>query len=152
MEVSENLISLVYLSAAVFPFQPEDLLELLGKSQGNNQRLGITGMLLFKQGNFLQVLEGERETVLARYKRIVRDPRHRKITTVSQEKIVQRDFPGCSMGFRDLGSLDSWPEGFTPFLEDSLTAADFSSDPSRAKRLLLLFKEETLSAKAGGSS
>jgi hypothetical protein len=58
MEVPENLISLVYLSAAVFPFQPEDLLELLGKSQERNHKLGITGMLLFKQGNFLQVLEG----------------------------------------------------------------------------------------------
>ncbi len=151
MEVRENLFSLIYLSSAVFPFQPQDLLELLAKSRVSNTSLDVTGMLLFKHGNFLQVLEGEKEIVLALYKKIVRDPRHRKITTVSQEKIMRRDFSDWSMGFRDLASLDSWPEGFTPFLETSLTAADFSSDPSRAKRLLLLFKEETFSARAGAS-
>jgi hypothetical protein len=89
--------------------------------------------------------------VLALYKKIARDPRHRKITTVSQEKTVRRDFPDWSMGFRDLGADASRPDGFTPFLDTSLTAADFSSDPGRAKRLLLLFKEETLSAKAGAT-
>ena len=148
MADSETLISLVYLSEAVISFSTEDLIQFLTRTREANAALGITGMLLFHAGNFLQVLEGERDTVLALYKRIGKDPRHRALTTLSQTIIAQRDFPDWSMGFHDLGSADKpKPPGFSAFLDTTLTAADFSADPGRAKKLLLLFKEEKLLAK-----
>jgi hypothetical protein len=147
-----DLISLVYLSQAVVPFSKRDLADLLAKSRANNSTLGVTGMLLYKQGNFLQVLEGEREKVLALYQKIVKDFRHRRVTSLSSGKISQRDFPDCTMGFRDLGSADAARiPGFSPFLETSLTTADFAVDPGRARKLLLLFKEEKLLAKGRGA-
>ncbi|MGD0987621.1 MAG: BLUF domain-containing protein [Candidatus Sulfotelmatobacter sp.] len=148
---NSDLISMVYLSTAVFPFSSQDLIDLLAKSRENNTALGVSGMLLFKENNFLQVLEGERGQVLKLFNKIKKDPRHRRVTTLSQEDIVQRDFPDWSMGFNNLSSIDaSRPYGFTPFLETSLTVADFAADPSRAKKLLLLFKEEKLLAKGAG--
>jgi hypothetical protein len=152
MAYSDELISLVYLSTAVVRFSAQDLVELLTKCRDNNSKLGITGMLLFKDGNFLQVLEGERGKVLALYKRIGKDSRHRRVTALSQGPITQRDFPDWSMGFHDLGADNTLrTPGFSPFLDTSLRAADFSGDPGRAKKLLLLFKEEKLLAKGTGA-
>ncbi len=54
---------LVYVSSAVRPFSRVDLDDLLATSRANNARVGITGMLLYKDGNFMQVLEGDEEAV-----------------------------------------------------------------------------------------
>lgn len=144
----DDLISLVYLSAAVVPFSTQNLVELLAQSRENNSKIGVTGMLLFKEGNFLQALEGDREKVLTLYKKIAKDVRHQKLTTLSQGNIAHRDFPDWSMGFNNLGSSSAArPASFSPFLNTSLTAADFAVDPGRAKKLLLLFKEDKLLAK-----
>ena len=51
---------LVYVSAATHAFTKSELLELLNKARANNQRLGITGLLLFKDGDFIQLLEGDK--------------------------------------------------------------------------------------------
>src|ERR1039458_2961767 len=152
MEEPENLISLIYLSAASVPFSKQDLVELLTKSRENNSALGITGMLLFKDGNFLQVLEGEEKKVHALYQKIAQDRMHRRLITLSQMPCTERAFPDWSMGFHDLRSPEvAITPGFTPFLDTSLTAADFATDPGRAKRLLLLFKEEKLLSKGAGA-
>jgi hypothetical protein len=90
------------------------------------------------------VLEGEKETVLALFRKISLDKRHTRITQLFQGVSPARDFPDWSMGFHDLNSPDTKNiPGFTHFLSASLTTADFV-DAKRAKRLLLLFKEEKL--------
>jgi len=143
MEHSGDLISLIYLSAATVPFLKQDLLELLTLSRANNSKLGITGMLLFKDGNFLQTLEGEQKKVL--------DRRHQNLVALWQGPCTERAFPDWSMGFHDLRSADAaQTPGFNSFLDTSLTSVDFATDPGRAKKLLLLFKEEKLLAKATG--
>jgi hypothetical protein len=139
-----DVFSLLYLSESTVPFSKEDLRELLTKSRENNSQLGITGMLLFKGGNFLQVLEGRQETVMSLYEIIRRDSRHSQLTTLFQGTSSQRDFPDWSMGFQDLDAPGSIRiPGFSHFLHTSLTTAEFV-DARRAKRLLLLFKEEQL--------
>lgn len=50
----------------------------------NNERAGITGMLLYKDGNFMQLLEGEKEAVLRLHKNIIVDPRHKGFLTLLQ--------------------------------------------------------------------
>jgi hypothetical protein len=137
-----DFISLVYVSTATIPFFRLDLRELLSKSRDNNAKLGITGMLLFKDGNFLQVLEGEREKVRALYQKIGEDPRHSNLATLFEGASDHRDFPDWSMGFQDLSAPETMnTPGYSHFLDTSLTAASLSSDPGRAKMLLLLFKE-----------
>jgi hypothetical protein len=144
MANSGNIFSLLYLSGSTVPFAEKDLRDLLAKSRENNSKLGISGMLLFKGGNFLQVLEGKKETVVALYEKIARDPRHHQITTLLEETSTKRNFPDWSMGFHDLSSTDTRSiPGFSHFLDTSLTCADFT-DVQRAKKLLLLFKEEKL--------
>lgn len=56
-------IMLIYGSSSTDRFSEADLVPLLQQAREKNQRLNVTGMLLYRDGNFLQVLEGERETV-----------------------------------------------------------------------------------------
>jgi hypothetical protein len=53
------MIYLVYVSSAVKPFLSSELVDLLSKSHVYNTEVGITGMLLYKDGNFMQTIEGE---------------------------------------------------------------------------------------------
>ena len=99
-------------------------------------------MLLYKDGNFMQVLEGDEDTVRALSTKIADDPRHRGLITLLQGPREERQFPDWSMGFCDLASAEvlSIP-GYNEFLNTPLTREEFSADPSRSQRLLLTFKE-----------
>src|SRR4028118_630971 len=97
---------LVYVSSATRPFSGEDLRVLLETCRKNNAELGITGMLLYKDGNFMQVLEGDEEAVRGLHARIAADPRHRAEITLQEGFAEWRQFPDWSMGFRDLNSPD----------------------------------------------
>jgi Sensors of blue-light using FAD len=132
----------VYSSSAVKLFSQAELLDLLAQSRENNTSLGITGMLLYKDGNFMQVLEGEEETVQALVAKIARDPRHRGIITLLRGPLEERQFPDWSMGFRDLNSAEvlSMP-GYNEFLNTPLTGEEFSADSTRCQKLLLMFKK-----------
>jgi hypothetical protein len=134
---------LIYVSSAVKPFSPPELEGILAKSHANNTALGITGMLLYKDGNVMQVLEGDEPTVRDLYDRIGRDPRHRGLLTLTQGQLPQRQFQDWSMGFRDLQTTEarSTP-GYSEFLNTPLTGGEFSSDPSRCQRLLITFKNK----------
>ena len=135
------MFSLVYVSSATLPFSGEDLRALLATCRKNNAALGITGMLLYKDGNFMQVLEGDEGAVRGLYARIEADSRHRGEITLQEGFTEGRQFPDWSMGFRDLNAPEerSTP-GYSEFLNAPLTGREFSGDPSRAQKLLLTFK------------
>lgn len=133
---------IIYVSSAIHPFSRPELLDILTKSRLNNAKLNITGMLLYKDGNIIQVLEGEETVVRTLYAKIARDPHHQAIIKLLQGTIEGRQFPEWSMGFNDLNHVDlaSIP-GYSEFLNTPLTSAEFSLDPTRCQRLLLLFKQ-----------
>lgn len=132
---------LVYVSMSAEDISKEDLLDILAKSRDENSKAGITGMLLHKDGNFMQVLEGEETAVRALYQRIILDPRHRGILTLVEGHREKRHFADWSMGFQDLGAPEarSTP-GYSEFLDLPLTADVFSKDPGRCEKLLWAFK------------
>ncbi len=136
----------VYASSATQRFTEADLRALLLKARANNARDGITGLLLYRGGNFMQVLEGTKTAALAKYQRIARDPRHRGLVLLLSGEEKERQFPDFSMGCHDLDSavLRDVP-GFSEFLNAPLTGAEFSGDPTRAQRLLMTFKRTTSS-------
>ena len=135
------MFSLVYVSSATLPFSGEDLRALLATCRKNNTELGVTGMLLYKDGNFMQVLEGDEGTVRGLYARIEEYPRYGGEITLQQGFTEERQFPDWSMGFRDLDSPEerSTP-GYSEFLNAPLTGREFSGNPFRTQKLLLTFK------------
>jgi hypothetical protein len=94
------MLSIVYVSAAVAPFSEEQLSELLAKSQSNNAAAGLTGVLLYRDGQFMQALEGEDAVVRSVYETVAADDRHDQVRTILEEQITERRFPQWTMGFR----------------------------------------------------
>lgn len=137
------MYSLVYVSSATTPMMKDELVELLTGAREHNSSKDITGLLLYKDGNFMQMLEGDEQAVTALYQRIELDPRHRGAIVLLKDEADARQFPDWSMGFRDLKSpeLTSHP-GFSQFLNTPLTAREFEGRPGRARTLLQMFKEK----------
>lgn len=100
------LIQLIYVSSLVDPDQPAMLPALLQKSVHYNRDCGITGMMLYAEGNVLQVLEGEQAAVQVLFEKIERDSRHRDIYVLLQADIQERAFADWSMGFRGLSTAE----------------------------------------------
>ena len=137
-----QLFRLAYVSTATKFFDSTELRGMLKESNVRNRQAGITGMLLYKGGQFMQVLEGTKEAVTATFSRISQDPRHRDIEVLVQGAVQERRFPEWSMAFRDLSLPDHQDvPGYSEFLNTPLTGSEFAGDPDRCEKFLLLFKK-----------
>jgi Sensors of blue-light using FAD len=141
--IMHKLFRMAYLSAAARPFGKADLRNLLKDANDRNARAHVTGMLLHKDGHFMQLLEGPEASVRTVFGRISKDPRHFGIIILLRESAEERHFPGQPMAFRNL----NLPEernvpGYHEFLNVPLTGKEFASQPSRCEKLLLLFRPE----------
>ncbi len=91
---------LIYLSTATEnEMGYSDLVDLLAKSQYTNRSIDISGILLHKDGEFIQVLEGEKKSVLDLFEKIKKDKRHTNIIAFDQKEIDKRYFDGYFMAF-----------------------------------------------------
>jgi hypothetical protein len=135
------MFHLVYVSSAAKPFSQDELVDLLVKARAKNSRLGITGMLLYKGGNFIQLLEGEEAVVHQLFATICQDPRHLGVIVLLDEPAGEPLFGDWSMGFRDLADAEVQAlPGFTPFMNLSLGVEAFKDDPGGCTELLKLFR------------
>ena len=100
------LVRLMYASRSVPAMDQDQLLAILRKCRADNPALGVTGVLCYSQGIFLQVLEGGRSAVNRLYNRIVADPRHTQVEMLSYEEIGERCFAGWSMVQVDMTRLN----------------------------------------------
>ena len=100
------LVRLMYASRAAESVTQEELVAILKKSKLNNPRHGVTGVLCFSAGIFLQVIEGGRGAVSALYNHIAKDPRHHDVVLLSYEEIGERSFSGWSMGQVNMSRLN----------------------------------------------
>jgi hypothetical protein len=121
---------------------------MLEGARSKNAKIGITGMLLYKDGNFLQALEGEEEAVTKLANTIQKDPRHTGFLVLMRGPAERRMFPDSPMGYHDLTEepLTNVP-GDIDFIDSPLTRATFSLDPNRCMKLLSLFSPQASSGK-----
>lgn len=90
---------LVYVSDAAAQFKVGDLPEILTISRHNNERDGLTGVMVFHEGRFFQVLEGEMGAVMGCFNRIMRDPRHARLMMIETGQVEARAFGQWRMGY-----------------------------------------------------
>lgn len=93
------MIQVSYLSRANGPLSAEDLLALLLQSRTDNAARGVTGLLLYGNETFLQVLEGEDAVVDDLVARISRDPRHGEFRVLSRRSVARPQYSDWTMGF-----------------------------------------------------
>ena len=138
----EQLVSAVYVSSTVRPMPEEEILELLRVARKRNESLGITGMLLYRGGNFLQVLEGPAGAVDQLIDKIKKDPRHRGVILMSRKPIEDRQFGDWRMAFRNMSKNCAVEEGYSPFLEPDSVDEELGEESQLVYRLLRRFKED----------
>jgi hypothetical protein len=99
-----SLHRLIYISRARADIGYYDLRDIQEKSERNNSRDGISGILCYGNGLFLQILEGGRQAISTTYHRIAGDPRHTDPELVDFREVEQRLFTLWSMKVTDLGT------------------------------------------------
>jgi hypothetical protein len=131
------MIQLSYISSVDHPMSTEELVELLQVCLTNNQRDGVTGMLLYGNETFLQTLEGEEETVDRLYQKILRDPRHGNVKSLTRKVIETRQYSDWSMGFKRISDEDlAHVDGLIDFSEKSFTFTYLAEHEDDAQRLM----------------
>jgi hypothetical protein len=139
---TQGLLRLIYVSTSMTPFTDAELMDLLTLSRGRNHAVGVTGMLLYNDGNWMQVLEGPHGAVRETYSRIRIDPRHQDVTKVVEDDVSERSFDQWSMGFRNLSLADANAiPGFSDFMNRGLDRRGFRPDPSGCMELLTMFRD-----------
>lgn len=131
------LFYLIYVSTATAPVQEAELQTLLRTCRQKNRRLDVTGMLLYRGGQFMQMLEGKQKTVLSLYETIYADARHTDIVVLEQGTLPHRSFATWSMGFCNMDHEGVLP-AFDEYLEQYLLSTNDFHDVAREARALLL--------------
>ncbi len=136
----EPLIHLIYVSTATEDFSQAMLSELLQVARKNNRALNVTGMLLFHENSFFQILEGEKSNVERLYTTISHDKRHNDVIQIISETIPARSFPDWSMGLSVITSKDlDTIVGFNDFFAAGECFKNLN--PGRAKKLLKAYAQ-----------
>lgn len=136
MEIVRNLTQLIYVSTAIQHFTESELLDLLKVARTANAQHGITGLLLYRYGNFMQVIEGESQKIEQLIENIKRDDRHSNLAVILKEDIIHREFSDWTMGFREISEEEV--EGFSDFFKGTQSITQLQQ--GRAKTVLLSFK------------
>ena len=135
-----SLLSLTYVSSATRLLSVEELVDLVEEIRPRNERLDITGLLLYSGGNIIQTLEGrpfEVETVFAD---ITADERHGKIRVVERRGVDDRAFSSWSMGFRHVTEREIVDiQGYSDFVRASV-GRDLGAHSGSAFELLDQFR------------
>lgn len=107
-----NLYQLIYKSYATERLTPEGFADILVEARVNNEKKHITGSLLYRDGAFLQILEGDKKDLLAVFEKIERDARHTQVELLHFEPATQRLFQRWSMQMFNLsfGDTPAFPE------------------------------------------
>ena len=95
------LEALVYTSFLKESFNESELEKILAAAEKNNPSVSVTGCLVYKNGIFLQLLEGDSKDLDTIYSKISKDPRHENIAKLYRGRIQDRLFPDWSMAYRE---------------------------------------------------
>jgi Sensors of blue-light using FAD len=134
-----TLVHCIYCSSATAAdISPTELQHLLAECRRNNAKLDVSGILLYQDRSFFQILEGERDVVETLFEKIAKDPRHTRTTKIIVEPIAQRAFGEWTMGHsktttRELAQIP----GLNDFFARGLSYMEIGE--GRAKQLLSAF-------------
>lgn len=127
---------LIYVSTATREMQDEDLHAILESSIRHNTAQAVTGLLLYAEGNFMQVLEGSAYAVNETMDRIRADARNHDIHVLEVREIERREYGDWSMSVHRLGEAEMARKGYVPFRD--IAAARASPEAGRITAVELL--------------
>ena len=137
----DALYHLGYVSTEAVKFSDEALIALLTEARNANTDRNVTGLLLYREGSFYQVLEGSESEVMATFHDIESDPRHKEVRLLFSGETESREFADWQMGFLNLDGIGlETLSGFSDFMTRDAEPREFLESLSRGKRLALMFR------------
>ncbi|QTH63036.1 BLUF domain-containing protein [Psychrosphaera ytuae] len=136
-----NLYQLLYKSYATRPLSVEEFADLLVDARVKNDSLGVTGILLYKNGVFIQLMEGEKRNIDTLYDVIKQDPRHTQLECLYYQPANER---ACKNWAMKIHNLDfGVPDNLLGVeqLISQLHQQHLSDGQSPAEQLITLFKQ-----------
>lgn len=95
------MFCLIYRSVAKPSFKSSEVQKMLSGAREYNRKMGITGCLLYYNGEFIQYLEGNQIKVLGLFDKIKKDKRHTDIELISYGEREEREFEKWEMAYED---------------------------------------------------
>ena len=140
LEPDGRVLTLTYTSSATRLMSVTQLVELIEQIRPKNERLGLTGLLLYSGGNVIQTLEGDSGSVESVFDAISADARHDDVRVVDRRLVAERAFSTWSMGFRNVSVREvAELQDFTEFARQSV-GDDLSAHAVAAFGLLDTFR------------
>lgn len=134
------MIYLVYASAAQQDMSESDLENLLAQSRVNNEKTGITGMMLYDGGKFIQAIEGNEDAIDALYEKIKKDKRNTDQIVIERTQVSERIFESWSMGYRRIKAANRHEiDGYSDIFDSDLSSSYYQENADRVKQLLKSF-------------
>ena len=134
-----SVFHLIYTSIANRGVSEVELKDLLTKARINNSTIGITGLLIYKDRRFMQLIEGDEKAVQELMVKIKADDRHRGILILQTGHSKEREFTDWSMAFRSPES--QLPNDLSDPAELAFTEEALARHSSNATKLLRLFEK-----------
>jgi hypothetical protein len=134
-----DLIHIVYVSFSSDKLSELELDQLLAEIRPKNQANGVTGLLLYNDEIFIQVIEGESEIIKSLYHRLQNDRRHTNIVKILEEGIKKRSFPDWSMGYQKLSKEES---NAIPGYTDLMTTDDLRTSLQKSSKAIIELVEK----------
>ncbi len=111
--------AIMYMSQSVDPvpkiWLPANLENILARARSNNRKHGISGVLSFKKGHYLQIVEGPNDEVDQLYANIQHDPRHKSVSVICTIQTKQRYLQDWDMKLIPFCAVDTQ---FVKFMKD----------------------------------
>jgi len=135
----EEILTLVYVSEESYPMNQNVLNDILEHSRKHNTKVNISGVLLYENGSFLQLLEGKENRVRALYQKICKDTRHKHVAKIIEFKSRQKSFAEWSMGYANITADELEKiEGMNDFFQNDKCFSDLNHH--QIEKLLQAFK------------
>ncbi|XPF95003.1 BLUF domain-containing protein [Colwellia sp. RE-S-Sl-9] len=137
------MFELLYTSLAPTGFSEDELIGILEKARIKNNKLGITGMLIYHDREIMQILEGDKSTVLNLFQTIFEDSRHTCVDVFYKGEIKERSFSDWSMAFKSLDeqTIKLITDGYQGLDKNSSPINMLKSSNNRGKKTFISLRE-----------
>lgn len=138
---------LIYFSSAKGHMGTDALDALLMQCRRNNEKLGLTGLLLYGDGSFMQMLEGSSDAVESVYRNILVDGRHHQLLKIDDGLTEERSFADWSMGYVRLAAGSESLNGFLQLRKDVLQRSSFRENEALTGYMVRTFMDSLRSVR-----
>ncbi len=115
----EDLIQVIYVSSVATGISEHDTVKFLNEARKANRKNDVSGLMLYIDGCFLQLLEGQAADVDGVCSTIFHD--QRQMRRIFREAVAEREFPEWTMGFEAVAPLEAARLLGEPLLFDSVS-------------------------------